>query len=112
MTEKIIQQSEIVNRLGQKLNNLPLEDIRLGVICLLTRMKEALTKKQTISIRGFGTFTNEEMPERTFYHPKLKVKKILKARAVARFKAGKILQDAMNKNSQQTYRCFIKRIEI
>jgi nucleoid DNA-binding protein len=96
MTEKIIHQSDIVARLGKTLNNLPLEDIRLGVHCILTRMTQALCDQQMISIRGFGTFTCEEKPERTFYHPILKVNKTLKARAVARFKAGKILQKRLN----------------
>lgn len=98
MTKKIIHQSDIVARLGKTLNNLPLEDIRLGVHHILTRMGEALYNKQTISIRGFGTFNCKEKPERTFYHPLLKENKTLKARAVARFKAGKILQKCLNEN--------------
>ncbi len=96
MTEKIIHQSDIVARLGKILNNLPLEDIRLGVNCILTRLSEALCEGQMIAIRGFGTFTCEEKPERSFYHPQLGVNKTLKARSVARFKAGKILQKRLN----------------
>jgi nucleoid DNA-binding protein len=96
MTEKIIHQSDIVIRLGKTLNNLPIEDIRLGVHHILTKMSEALCDKKTISIRGLGTFTCTEKPARTFYHPLLKENKTLKARAVARFKAGKILQKRLN----------------
>ena len=96
IAEKIIHQADIVTRLGTTLNNLPLEDIRLGVHHILSKMSEALCDKQTISIRGFGTFTCEEKPKRTFYHPLLKENKTLPARAVARFKAGKILSQCLN----------------
>lgn len=96
MTEKIIHQSDIIARLGEKLNNTPLEDIRLGVNCIIARLQEALREKQTIAIRGFGTFNTMEHPERTFYNPLEGVNKTVKARAVARFKAGKMLQKCLN----------------
>ena len=101
-TEKtipIIHQSDIIARLGEKLNNLPLEDIRLGVHHIFARMREALCDKQTISIRGFGTFTCQKQPERTFYDPRDGINKTLGARDVAKFKAGKMLQEKLSLNS-------------
>ena len=96
MTEKTIHQSDIIARLGEKLNNLPLHTIREGVHHLIAHMSEALCDNQTISIRGFGTFTSQQHPERTFYNPLEGVNKTVKARSVARFKAGKILQKCLN----------------
>ncbi len=96
ITHPIIHQSDIVDRLGEKLNNLPLEDIRQGVHCIIHCLQDALLNNQTIAIRGFGTFTCKQYPERTFYHPKKGVHKTLKPRSVARFKMGKMLQQQLN----------------
>ncbi len=82
----IIQKSDIIARLGKKMMDIPLEDIKTGVNLLLSHMREALCEKRTIAIRGFGTFKLQHHDARPLYNPKKNVMENIAARDVPRFK--------------------------
>lgn len=103
MTEKIIQKSTIIARLGKKFMDTPLEDIHKGVNALITAMRQALIDKRIISIRGFGTFKLQEHPARPLFNPRTRKIAHIPARKVPRFKpalsVAKRLQSTLEENN-------------
>lgn len=99
MTSNIIHKSDIVSRLGKKLNNIPLDDVNSGVNLILKCMRQALCNNRIIAIRGLGTFRLHHYPERALYHPQKETQERLEARKVPRFKAGQVLSSKLSKQS-------------
>ena len=61
----------------------------------LETVKEELAKGEKIQLVGFGTFEVCERSERVYKHPKTKEEMVTPACKVPRFKAGKVLKEAV-----------------
>lgn len=59
-------------------------------------IKEALVAGDKVALIGFGTFSVNERPAREGMNPQTKQKITIKAKKVAKFKAGADLEDALN----------------
>lgn len=90
MTEAVTR-SQVVARMSETLQNMPLEDINAGVQVLLQRMRQALAKKRPIAIRGLGSFGFVAHPERNLYNLKTGTMEKVAAREVLRFKSSRSL---------------------
>lgn len=93
-----INKSDIVERLSTKLGSIAINEINSAVNYILKHMREAISEERNIAIRGFGTFQSKQHLERNIYNPITKQLEKTPARIASHFKAGKILQDKLNKS--------------
>ena len=63
----------------------------------ITAIKGSLKKGQTVTLVGFGTFGTSRRKARTGRNPQTGETIQIKAKRIARFKAGKQLDSALNK---------------
>lgn len=63
--------------------------------------EELLSKGEPIVFQGFGTFTLWKQAERIGRNPKIGIPVVIRARNSVKFKAGKVLLEALNKKSDQ-----------
>jgi len=59
-------------------------------------IKKALKKKDKVQVIGFGTFSAQNRPARNGRNPRTGETIKIKAKNVAKFKAGKALEEALN----------------
>lgn len=62
----------------------------------LTTVTKAVSEGQDVKLIGFGTFSTAARKERTGRNPKTGEAVSIPAKNIAKFKAGKELQDAVN----------------
>jgi DNA-binding protein HU-beta len=63
----------------------------------LETITEALKKRQSVTLVGFGTFTTAERKARTGRNPQTKKEIRIPAKQVPKFRAGKALRAAISK---------------
>jgi DNA-binding protein HU-beta len=63
----------------------------------LETITEALKKRQSVTLVGFGTFTTAERKARTGRNPQTKKEIRIPAKQVPKFRAGKALRSAVSK---------------
>ena len=70
-------------------------DSKKALEAVVATVKEALVAGDKVALVGFGTFAVSERPAREGINPQTKEKIKIAAKKVAKFKAGKELNDAL-----------------
>ena len=94
--------SELIQRMTEKQDNLPLKDVELSVNHLLEVMSETLSNGDRIEIRGFGSFNLHYRPPRRAHNPKTGERVFTEAKHTPHFKPGKELRDRVNESRATT----------
>ncbi len=71
-------------------------DSKKALDAVVATVKNALVAGDKVALVGFGTFAVNERPAREGINPATKAKIKIAAKKVAKFKAGKELNDALN----------------
>ena len=71
-------------------------DAEKAINAFVETTKETLAKKESIQLIGFGTFSVSERSARTGRNPQTGKEIQIAAKNVAKFKAGKALDDSIN----------------
>ena len=90
--------SELIERLAEKLDQLPAKDIELSVKTVIEQMSQSLANGGRIEIRGFGSFSLHFRPPRVGRNPKTGESVALAEKYVPHFKPGKELRERVNSN--------------
>ena len=85
---------ELIAQVSQKAN-LSSTDAAHAVDAVLSAVREALVKGQTVALTGFGTFSVTRRAERVARNPKTGEKVTVPASRQARFRPSKIFKDAV-----------------
>ena len=87
--------SELVARIAARteLSNVGAADL---LDAMLSTISEALARRESVSIAGFGTFSVKDRAAREGHNPRTGESIAIAASKVASFKAGKVLRDAIN----------------
>ncbi len=85
---------ELIAQVGKNAN-LSSADAAHAVEAVLDAVREALVKGQTVALTGFGTFSVTRRAERIGRNPKTGEKVMVPAGRQAKFRASKILKDAV-----------------
>lgn len=88
--------SELINRIAEKLNGLPVKDVEIGINQILECMGNELCKGGRIEIRGFGSFCLHYRPARNAHNPKTGEKVATIPKHTPHFKPGKELRQKVN----------------
>lgn len=91
-----MNKSELIERIIEKNNSLPLKTAEAAVKTLLEQLSESLEKGQRIEIRGFGSFSLHYRKPRQGRNPKTGAVVPLTGKFVPHFKPGKELRDRVN----------------
>ena len=94
--------SELIQRMTERQDNLPLKDVELSVNHLLEVMSETLSQGDRIEIRGFGSFNLHYRPPRRAHNPKTGERVFTEAKHTPHFKPGKELRDRVNESRATT----------
>jgi len=90
---KIMNKSELIKRMADKLDQLTGRDVDLAVHSIIDIMSHSLATGDRIEIRGFGTFSNHYRKPRSVRNPKTGEVGIHKpGKFVPHFKPGKELK--------------------
>lgn len=90
--------SELIMRIAEKLNHLPIKDLELSVNHIIDRMSDTLGGGHRIEIRGFGSFCLHYRPPRKAHNPKTGARVYTAAKYTPHFKPGKDMRDRVNHN--------------
>ena len=88
--------SEILEKLGNKYNNLSAEDIELLFNIFIKKLSSSLKNGHNIEIRGFGTISRKVNKEKFVRNPKTNEKLFKNKSYKLHFKIGKILHKIIN----------------
>jgi len=88
--------SELIEKISISQDQLPPRDVEQAVRMILERMASALTNKQRVEIRGFGSFSLHYRAPRIGRNPKTGDSVTLSGKYVPYFKPGKDLRDRVN----------------
>jgi integration host factor subunit beta len=88
--------SELIEKIANKQNQLPMRDVELAVKMILENMTQELVNNGRIEIRGFGSFSLHFRGPRLGRNPKTGEKVELSSKYVPYFKPGKELRDRVN----------------
>jgi len=92
--------SELIARLAERFPQLIAKDADFAVKVILDAMAEALSDRQRIEIRGFGSFSLNYRPPRLGRNPKSGEKVHVPEKYVPHFKAGKELRERVDINKR------------
>lgn len=92
--------SELVLHIAEK-NNLTKADAERVVSTILDTIKEALIKGNRVELRGFGVLSVRNRKPRIGRNPKTGSKVQVEGKRVPFFKAGKSVNDALNKKAKK-----------
>ena len=93
--------SELITRISEKQNHLPIKDIELSINHIVERMGDSLGDGHRIEIRGFGSFSLHYRPSRKAHNPKTGARVFTAAKYTPHFKPGKDLRDRVNSHRSQ-----------
>lgn len=88
--------SELIERLIQRIPNLPKRDGEMIVNLIFDSMKEALIRGEKIEIRGFGSFRVKKRTAKEGRNPKTGEIVRIPEKRIPFFKVGKELRDLIN----------------
>jgi integration host factor subunit beta len=88
--------SELIERLALKQTHLMHKDVELAVKLVLDQVSQALSRRDRVEIRGFGSFSLHYRPERTGRNPKTGESVMIPAKYVPHFKPGKEMRERVN----------------
>lgn len=86
---------ELVNAIAEKAG-LTKAEAEKALKAVIESITKAMKKGDKVSLVGFGTFSVSERAARTGKNPQTGAKIEIKASKVPKFKAGKMLKDAVN----------------
>jgi integration host factor subunit beta len=92
--------SELIIRIADKLNTLPIKDVEVGINQVLECMGNELCKGGRIEIRGFGSFSLHYRPARNAHNPKTGEKVATIPKHTPHFKPGKELRQRVNAQAE------------
>lgn len=90
-----MNKSELVDSIAKK-SGLTKAQSADALNAFIASIEEAMSKDDTVSLVGFGTFSVKERKARMGLNPKTKEPIEIPASKVPSFKAGKNLKDAVN----------------
>ncbi|WP_430817645.1 HU family DNA-binding protein [Carboxylicivirga sp. RSCT41] len=90
-----MNKQELVSAIAEKAS-ITKVDAEKAINAFVETTKETLAKKESIQLIGFGTFSVSERSARTGRNPQTGKKIQIAAKSVAKFKAGKALDDSIN----------------
>ncbi len=90
-----MNKQELVAAMAEK-SGLTKADSEKALNAFTASVAEALGKKDSVQLVGFGTFSVSERAARTGKNPRTGAKLQIAAKKVAKFKAGKALSDKVN----------------
>ena len=88
--------SEVLEKLGNKYNNLNAEDIELLFNIFIKKISSSLKNGHNIEIRGFGTISRKINKEKFVRNPKTNERLFKNQSYKLHFKIGKILHKKIN----------------
>ncbi len=88
--------SELINNLTERFPQLVARDAEMATNAILTAIAHTLTMGQRVEIRGFGSFTVNERPERIGRNPKTGDQVTVPPKKVPHFKAGKDMRERVD----------------
>ena len=90
--------SELIERLADKMRQVPSKDVELSIKEMLEQMAQTLQKGERIKIRGFGSFSLHYRAPRVGRNPKTGETVKLDGKYVPHFKPGKELRERVNES--------------
>jgi integration host factor subunit beta len=90
--------SELIERLADKMRQVPTKDVELAIKEMLEQMAQTLQKGERIEIRGFGSFSLHYRAPRVGRNPKTGETVKLDGKYVPHFKPGKELRERVNES--------------
>lgn len=91
-----MNKQELVSAMAEKAG-LTKADAEKALNAFVDATKETLGKKESIQLVGFGTFSVSDRAARTGRNPQTGKEITIPAKKVAKFKAGKALDEVVNK---------------
>jgi len=88
--------SVLIERLAEKVDDLPKTQTEIVVDTVLESMKQALLKGDKVEIRGFGNFRIKTRKARQARNPKTGEQVQVSSKKVLGFKVGKELKEMLN----------------
>ncbi|MEA3361523.1 MAG: HU family DNA-binding protein [Thermodesulfobacteriota bacterium] len=88
-----MNKGDLINEVAQVLNTK--KEAQAAVDCVLSSITEALKKKDTVTLIGFGTFKVAQRNARKGRNPQTGEEITIKAKNVTKFVPGKVLKDAV-----------------
>lgn len=92
-----MNKAEFIDELSKKLN-ITKKDSKKILDSILEIITEALTKNDQVLLMGFGKFEPSPRKERTAINPQTREKINVPRKVVPKFRAGKNLKEAIEKN--------------
>jgi integration host factor subunit beta len=90
--------SELIERLADKMRQVPSKDVESSIKEMLEQMAQTLQKGERIEIRGFGSFSLHYRAPRVGRNPKTGETVKLEGKYVPHFKPGKELRERVNED--------------
>jgi integration host factor subunit beta len=91
--------SELVKRVAELSPDLPHSDVERVVEAIFTSIGEALTRRDRIEIRGFGTFSVKHRSARLGKNPRTGATVEVSPKVIPYFRTGKHLHARLNEES-------------
>lgn len=89
-----MNKGDLINEVAKVVNTK--KEAQEAVDCIFSTITNALKKKGTVTLVGFGTFKVDKRKARKGRNPKTGEEIKIKAKKVPKFVAGKALKDAVN----------------
>jgi nucleoid DNA-binding protein len=89
-----VNKKDLVNEVAKAVGTK--KDAQLAVDCVFDTIRDALSKGDTVTLVGFGTFKATKRAARKGRNPQTGDPISIKARKVPKFTPGKALKDAVN----------------
>jgi nucleoid DNA-binding protein len=89
-----VNKKDLVNEVAKAVGTK--KDAQLAVDCVFSAISDALSKGDTVTLVGFGTFKATKRAARKGRNPQTGEPISIKARKVPKFTPGKALKDAVN----------------
>ena len=88
--------SELIEKIAEKQQQLPVKDIELAVNLMLEYLSSSLSSGERVELRGFGSFSLHYRKPRLGRNPKTGQSVQLAGKYVPHFKPGKEMRDRVN----------------
>ena len=97
ITDIKLTKLELIELIADEQGHLPFNDVKDAVDCILEQMAEALEHGDRIEIRGFGAFSLHKRRAMMGRNPMTGERIPVPERYLPHFKAGKVLNNRLNK---------------